>query len=125
MVSTVKFLACCLVSAVSFPAIFLGSVVFQYAKAALPPGIDQPLKIRFLYTLLLSTVALVGSPVFHNSETSPVMKGGGFCKKGWSSHDFSIICKMGLPNWLNVQASYEALQQATTVGTLFLSSQSS
>ncbi|KAJ6658803.1 hypothetical protein lerEdw1_019725 [Lerista edwardsae] len=58
MLSIGKFLACLLVSVVSFPAVFLGSAVFQYAKAALPPGIDQPLKIRFFYTLFLCAVAL-------------------------------------------------------------------
>ncbi|KAJ6658804.1 hypothetical protein lerEdw1_019726 [Lerista edwardsae] len=53
-----KFLACFLVSAISFPAVFLGSAVFHYAKSTLPPGIDQPLKIRIYHTLLLSLMAL-------------------------------------------------------------------
>ncbi|XP_060115600.1 arylacetamide deacetylase-like 4 [Heteronotia binoei] len=40
------------------PALFLGAICHQYFTAVLPPGIDQPLKVRFYHTFFMAIVAL-------------------------------------------------------------------
>ncbi|XP_063173772.1 arylacetamide deacetylase-like 4 [Candoia aspera] len=58
MVSWWKKSARLLVAGAAYPAVFLLSVVIQFAQTAVPPGIDQPMKLRFCQTLLISGLIL-------------------------------------------------------------------
>lgn len=59
MVSYRKRLACLLVAGAVYPAVFLLSVLIQYAGTVFPPGIDQPLKARICQTMLIAVLILV------------------------------------------------------------------
>lgn len=59
MVSYRKCLACLLVAGAVYPAVFLLSVLIQYAGTVFPPGIDQPLKARICQTMFVTGLILV------------------------------------------------------------------
>uniref|UniRef100_A0A8D0BI97 Alpha/beta hydrolase fold-3 domain-containing protein n=1 Tax=Salvator merianae TaxID=96440 RepID=A0A8D0BI97_SALMN len=47
-------IACLLVTVAIYPTLFLVSIVIQYAKTSLPPGIEQPFKLRFYQSIMIS-----------------------------------------------------------------------
>nr|XP_056721526.1 arylacetamide deacetylase-like 4 [Euleptes europaea] len=53
-----KFVACVVITACLSPALFLGALCHQYFTAVLPPGIDQPLKVRCYHTFFTAVIAL-------------------------------------------------------------------
>ncbi|XP_042334584.1 arylacetamide deacetylase-like 4 [Sceloporus undulatus] len=60
MVIFLRPIAGALVTLVVYPVLFLISLGIQYARSVLPPGIDQPLKLRFYHATFIS-VFLWGS----------------------------------------------------------------
>lgn len=44
---------------VTIPALFLGALFYDFLNSELPPGIDQPLKLRFFHSLLITTMISV------------------------------------------------------------------
>lgn len=60
-----KRLVCLLVGTTIYPAIFLVSVIIQYAQTSLPPAIEQQWKLRFCQTVFISGIILV-RPVFRS-----------------------------------------------------------
>ncbi|XP_039223484.1 arylacetamide deacetylase-like 4 [Crotalus tigris] len=53
-----KRLGCLLVGTAIYPAIFLVSVIIQYAQTSLPPAIEQQWKLRFCQTVFISGIIL-------------------------------------------------------------------
>uniref|UniRef100_A0A8C8B720 Alpha/beta hydrolase fold-3 domain-containing protein n=1 Tax=Otus sunia TaxID=257818 RepID=A0A8C8B720_9STRI len=53
------------ISPVVIPALVLGGLFYDFFNSELPPGIDQPLKLRVFHSLLITTMTLV-SPLFKN-----------------------------------------------------------
>ncbi|XP_069731050.1 arylacetamide deacetylase-like 4 [Phaenicophaeus curvirostris] len=46
------------VSPVLIPALFLGAVFYDFFNSEIPPGIDEPLKLRFFHSVLIATLVL-------------------------------------------------------------------
>uniref|UniRef100_A0A8D0BI87 Alpha/beta hydrolase fold-3 domain-containing protein n=1 Tax=Salvator merianae TaxID=96440 RepID=A0A8D0BI87_SALMN len=57
-------IACLLVTVAIYPTLFLVSIVIQYAKTSLPPGIEQPFKLRFYQSIMISLLLLVSVDLF-------------------------------------------------------------
>ncbi|XP_034975753.1 arylacetamide deacetylase-like 4 [Zootoca vivipara] len=53
-----RFVASVLVTVCIYPALFLVSTVIHFAQAVLPPGIDQPLKLRLAHIIFISLFPL-------------------------------------------------------------------
>ncbi|CAI5782726.1 arylacetamide deacetylase-like 4 [Podarcis lilfordi] len=53
-----RFVASALVTVCIYPALFLVSTVTHFAQAVLPPGIDQPLKLRLFHIIFISLFPL-------------------------------------------------------------------
>lgn len=49
------------ISPVLVPALFLARLFYDFLHSDLPPGIDQPLKLLFYHSLLMTTMVLVSS----------------------------------------------------------------
>lgn len=48
-------------SPVIIPALFLGGLLYDFFNSKLPPGIDQPLKLRFYHSVMITTMISVSS----------------------------------------------------------------
>uniref|UniRef100_A0A8D2QN18 Alpha/beta hydrolase fold-3 domain-containing protein n=1 Tax=Zosterops lateralis melanops TaxID=1220523 RepID=A0A8D2QN18_ZOSLA len=59
------------ISPILMPALFLGVVLYDFFNSETPPGIEQPLKLRFFHSLLITTmvaVMLYGIPPCRDSK---------------------------------------------------------
>jgi len=57
--TTLAILGTVFISPVLIPALFLWGVFYDFFNSELPPGIDQPLKLRFFHSLLITTITSV------------------------------------------------------------------
>ncbi|XP_063001114.1 arylacetamide deacetylase-like 3 isoform X2 [Elgaria multicarinata webbii] len=56
MVVSCKLIASTVITVSMFPVVFLVCAVFQYGRTVIPPGIEQPLKMRLYQTILISVL---------------------------------------------------------------------
>lgn len=47
------------ISPVIIPALFLGGLFYDFFNSELPPGIDQPLKLRLYHSVMITTMMSV------------------------------------------------------------------
>lgn len=57
--TTLAIIGIIFISPVIIPALFLGGVFYNFFNSDMPPGIDQPLKLRFFHSLLIATLIAV------------------------------------------------------------------
>lgn len=59
--TTLAIVAIFFISPVLMPTLFLGAVLYEFFNSELPPGIEQPLKLRFFHSLMITTMVAVSS----------------------------------------------------------------
>lgn len=57
--TTLAIIGMVFISPVIIPALVLGGIFYDLFNSELPPGIDQPLKLRFFHSMLITTLISV------------------------------------------------------------------
>lgn len=57
--TTLAIIGMFLISPVLIPALFWGVVLYDLFNSELPPGIEQPLKLRFFNALMITSMVMV------------------------------------------------------------------